>query len=221
MDKQIIQFNQVYKTYPGDIHAIENLSFSVDRGELVFLAGHSGCGKSTILKLIAGIEPASLGEVVVNKINLSAINQNYRTLIRQHIGIVFQDHKILFDRSVFDNVRLPLDIQGYSENEIRERVIKALESVGLEDKIYANPQQLSGGQQQRLCIARAVIHRPKILLADEPTANLDRGNALRILELFKNFHQAGVTIVISAHDESILSDYAKRIIRLNQGKFRG
>lgn len=222
LDHKIIKFQQVSKTYRGNITAINCLSFDVEKGELVFLAGHSGAGKSTILKLIAGTEVANSGSVVVNNIDLGKISQNYRTFIRQHIGIVFQDHKILFDRNVFDNVRLPLDIIGtYSEKEIHERVAKALDSVGLEHKINAAPEQLSGGEQQRLCIARAVVHQPKILLADEPTANLDRGNALKILELFKQFHQSGVTILISAHDESILGDYGKRIIRLSNGQFRG
>ncbi|MFN7094736.1 MAG: cell division ATP-binding protein FtsE [Burkholderiales bacterium] len=221
MKNHMVLFEQVYKQYPANIIAIENLSFSVERGELVFLAGHSGAGKSTILKLIAGIETATSGRVVVNNIELAKTKQNYRTFIRQHIGIIFQDHKILFDRNSYENVRLSLDIQGYSEREIKKRVSRALESVGLGHKITAMPQQLSGGEQQRLCIARAVVHKPKILIADEPTANLDRDNALRILELFKNFHKAGVTIIISAHDESILSDYGKRIIRLSQGQFKG
>ncbi|MCX8514313.1 MAG: ATP-binding cassette domain-containing protein [Burkholderiales bacterium] len=221
MDNKIIVFNQVSKIYPGNIAAIQNISLSIDRGELVFLAGHSGAGKTTILKLIAGIETSTTGSVRVNNFELSTTKTNHRTFIRQHIGFIFQDHKILYDRNVYENVRLPLDILGYSEKKIKERVVYALASVGLENKIYSQPQQLSGGEQQRLCIARAIIHQPKILLADEPTANLDRDNALRTLELFKTFHKAGVTIVISAHDESILNDYGKRIIRLNMGQFRG
>jgi cell division transport system ATP-binding protein len=219
--REIIKFQQVVKKYSGDITALNGVSFSVEQGELVFLAGHSGAGKSTIFKLIAGSELATSGSVVVNNVNLATLSQNNRTFIRQHIGMVFQDHKILYDRNVFDNVRLPLDIVGdYSEAEVKTRVVKALESVGLEHKINMTPEQLSGGEQQRLCIARAIIHQPKILLADEPTANLDRANALKILELFKQFHQSGVTIIISAHDESLLSDYGKRIIRLNKGQFR-
>lgn len=221
VDNRIIVFEQVSKTYNGDIAAIHNISFSVERGELVFLAGHSGAGKSTILKLTAGIETATSGNVIVNKFPLSATKLGHRTFIRQHIGFIFQDHKILFERNVFDNVRLPLDILGYDNITIKQRVTKALESVGLDDRIYAMPEQLSGGQQQRLCIARAIVHKPKILLADEPTANLDRDNALRILEIFKSFHKAGVTIMISAHDETILSDYGKRIIKLNRGQFSG
>lgn len=219
MNNQIITFEQVSKIYPGDILAIQNLSLSVDRGELVFLAGPSGAGKSTILKLIAGIEVASQGNVRVNGFDLSLTQDNHRTFIRQHIGFIFQDHKILYDRNVFENVRLPLDILDYQNK--KERVIDALRRVGLEHKIYTDPKQLSGGEQQRLCIARAIVHNPKILLADEPTANLDRDNALKIIELLKAFHQAGVTILISAHDETILSDYGKRIIRLNKGQFGG
>jgi cell division transport system ATP-binding protein len=221
MNNQIISFEQVYKTYNGQVNAIDNLSLTIERGELVFLAGPSGAGKSTILKLIAGIESVSNGRIIVNNIDLAETSQNHRTFIRQHIGFIFQDHKILFDRNVFDNVRLPLDILGYTKQEIHTRVEQALAHVGLSDKINCMPEQLSGGEQQRLCIARAVVHKPKILLADEPTANLDRDNALKILELFKNFHRAGATIVISAHDESILSDYGKRIIRVLNGQFRG
>lgn len=221
MKKNVVEFQQVCKSYKGDLVALDNLTFEIERGELVFLAGHSGSGKSTILKLIAGIESATSGSVIVNGIELSDTSLNHRTFIRQHIGFIFQDHKILFDRNVFDNVRLPLDIMAYHESEIRDRVMNALESVGLSHKYKLHPQQLSGGEQQRLCIARAVIHQPQILIADEPTANLDRDNALKILELFKSFHKASATVIISAHDESILSDYGKRIIHLTNGTFTG
>lgn len=219
MENKIIVFDQVTKAYSSNNIAIDNISFSVDKGELVFLAGPSGAGKTTILKLISGIELPTSGKVIINGIDLKAISQSHRTFIRQHIGFIFQDHKILFDRNVFDNVRLTLDILGFSEAEIKQRVTWALDSVGLKHKIWCLPRELSGGEQQRLCIARAIVHKPKVLIADEPTANLDRDNALKILELFKAFHKAQVTILISAHDESILSDYGKRILRIMDGKF--
>ncbi|TJZ77642.1 cell division ATP-binding protein FtsE [Chitiniphilus eburneus] len=215
----MIQFQQVSKRYPGGIDAVKQLSFEIQSGELVFLAGHSGAGKSTLLKLIAGIEKPSAGAVLVNHQNVSRLGRKALPYVRRHIGLIFQDHKILFDRSVFDNVRLPLDIIGFSGPEVRRRVLAALDKVGLAGKESSNPIALSGGEQQRLCIARAVVHRPAILLADEPTANLDRDYAHDILELFKSFHQVGVTLVISAHDESLMADYGRRILRLKHGEF--
>ena len=215
----MIKFDQVTKRYPGSIDAIKGLSFQIDRGEMVFLAGHSGAGKSTLLKLISGIERATMGNVVVNGQNLSKLRASQLPYVRQHIGVVFQDHKILYDRSVFDNVMLPLDIIGFDRRESTRRVHAALDKVGLLGKEKTNPIRLSGGEQQRRCIARAVVHRPSILLADEPSANLDRAYALDIMELFKSFHQVGATVVISAHDETLMADYGRRIIRLAHGAF--
>ncbi|QLG89425.1 cell division ATP-binding protein FtsE [Chitinibacter bivalviorum] len=215
----MIQFQQVSKSYPGGFDAIKNLSFEIPTGELVFLAGHSGAGKSTLLKLIAGIEKPSSGAVLLNGQNLARMSRGSLPFVRRHLGLIFQDHKILYDRSVFDNVRLPLDIIGFDHQEGRRRVLAALDKVGLAGKEKLNPISLSGGEQQRLCIARAVVHRPSILLADEPTANLDRDYAHDILELFKSFHQVGVTLVISAHDESLMADYGRRILRLKHGQF--
>lgn len=215
----MIQFQQVSKSYPGGFDAIKNLSFEVPDGELVFLAGHSGAGKSTLLKLMAGIEKPSSGAVLLNGQNLARMSRASLPFVRRHIGLIFQDHKILYDRNVFDNVRLPLDIIGFDHTEGRRRVLAALDKVGLAGKEKLNPVSLSGGEQQRLCIARAVVHRPSILLADEPTANLDSDYAHDILELFKSFHQVGVTILISAHDESLMADYGRRILRLKHGQF--
>jgi len=215
----MIQFDQVTKRYPGGIEALKNLSFSIETGEMAFLAGHSGAGKSTLLKLIAGIERATSGGVLVNGQNLTRMRANQICFVRQHIGIVFQDHKILFDRNVFDNVMLPLDIIGFDRRDAARRVRAALDKVGLLGREKSMPIGLSGGEQQRLCIARAVVHRPAILLADEPSANLDRAYALDIMELFKSFHQVGVTVVISAHDETLMEDYGRRIIRLKEGQF--
>ena len=213
----MIQFDQVSKRYQGGVEALQKLSFHIQKGEMVFLAGHSGAGKSTLLKLVAGIERASAGNVLVNGQNLSKIRAAQLPFLRQHLGIVFQDHKILYDRTVFDNVRLPLDIIGFEREEASRRVRAALDKVGLLSKEKLNPIRLSGGEQQRLCIARAVVHRPTILLADEPTGNLDRDYALEIMELFQSFHQVGVTVVISTHDESLMKEYGQRTIRLHQG----
>ncbi len=215
----MIKFDQVSKRYPGGFDALKNLSFQIDAGEMVFLAGHSGAGKSTLLKLVAGIDRATSGNVLVNGQNLSRLRASQLPYVRQHIGIVFQDHKILYDRSVFDNVVLPLDIIGFDRRDAARRVRAALDKVGLAGREKSMPVGLSGGEQQRLCIARAVVHRPAILLADEPSANLDRAYALDIMELFKSFHQVGVTVLISAHDETLMEDYGRRIIRLREGQF--
>jgi len=215
----MIQFDQVTKRYPGGVEALKNLSFSIDTGEMVFLAGHSGAGKSTLLKLISGLERATSGSVMVSGHNLSKLRGSQLPFVRQHIGVVFQDHKILFDRNVFDNVMLPLDIIGFDRREAARRVRAALDKVGLLGKEKVMPVRLSGGEQQRLCIARAVVHRPAILIADEPSANLDRAYALDIMELFKSFHQVGVTVLISAHDETLMEDYGRRILRLKEGQF--
>ena len=215
----MIQFDQVTKRYPGGNEALKNLSFTIDSGEMAFLAGHSGAGKSTLLKLVAGIERASSGSVIVSGHNLSKLRNSQIPYVRQHIGMVFQDHKLLFDRSVFDNVMLPLDIIGFDRRDAARRVRAALDKVGLLSKEKSMSIRLSGGEQQRLCIARAVVHRPSLLLADEPSATLARASALDIMELFKSFHQVGVPVVISAHDETLMEDYGRRIIRLKEGQF--
>lgn len=215
----MIQCNQVTKSYSGGFTALKNVNFTIQSGELVFLAGHSGAGKSTLIKLIAGIERPSAGNVLVNGQNMATMPRTSIPYVRRHIGLIFQDHKILFDRSVFDNVMLPLNIVGFDYREAKKRATAALDKVGLNGKEKLNPISLSGGEQQRLCIARAVVHRPSILLADEPTGNLDRAYALDIMELFKSFHQVGVTIIISAHDETLMADYGRRILRLKEGQF--
>ena len=217
----MIRFEQVTKTYPGEFSALKNISFTIDSGDMVFLAGHSGAGKSTVLKLISGIEKPTTGNVWLNNQNLGSLRENQLSFMRQHIGIVFQDHKILFDRSALENVLLPLYIIGLTKNEAIERAMMAIEKVGLSGKENKMPISLSGGEQQRLCIARAVVHKPSLLIADEPSANLDRAYALDIMELFKSFHKVGTTVVISAHDESIMADYGHRIIRLKEGRLNG
>lgn len=214
----MIRFEQVSKTYLGGFTALKNLSFSISKGEMIFIAGHSGAGKSTILKLISGIVKPTKGKVWLNNQDLGRLNDNQLGYLRQHIGIVFQDHKLLFDRNVLQNVMLPLRITGYERKQAERRARIAIEKVGLNGRELADPITLSGGEQQRLCIARAVVHQPSLLIADEPSANLDRAYALDIMELFKTFHEAGTTVMVAAHDETLMADYGHRIIRLQEGR---
>ncbi len=215
----MIRFEQVSKTYPGGFHALKNVSFIIEKGEMIFVAGHSGAGKSTMLKLISGITKPSSGKVWMNNQDIGALSDNQLGYLRQHIGIVFQDHKILFDRNVLQNVLLPLRIIGYNHRQAEARAKIAIAKVGLAGKEYADPITLSGGEQQRLCIARAVVHQPSLLIADEPSANLDRAYALDIMELFKTFHEAGTTVIVAAHDETLMANYGHRILRLQEGRF--
>lgn len=213
----MIHFSQVIKRYAGGYEALKNISFEIEDGEMVLLSGHSGAGKSTLLNLIAGIERPTSGTVLVNGQNVGALNRAAIPYLRRNIGLIFQDHKLLFDRSVMDNVRLPLDIAGYSHQDGQKRARAALDRVGLLPKERLNPIHLSGGEQQRLCIARAIVHRPSILLADEPTGNLDHAYAEDIMDLFESFNQVGVTVVLSTHDEGFLKQRPHRILRLKQG----
>lgn len=215
----MIRFEHVSKTYAGGFKALQNLNFQIDKGEMIFIAGHSGAGKSTVLKLISGIISPTSGKVWLNNQDISRLSDNRLGYLRQHIGIVFQDHKILFDRNVLQNVLLPLRIIGYERKQAEKRARIAIEKVGLAGRELADPQTLSGGEQQRLCIARAVVHQPSLLIADEPSANLDRAYALDIMELFKTFHEVGTTVIVSAHDETLMADYGHRIIRLQEGRF--
>lgn len=215
----MIRFEHVSKTYAGGFKALQNLNFQIDKGEMIFIAGHSGAGKSTVLKLISGIIQPTSGKVWLNNQDIGRLSDNRLGYLRQHIGIVFQDHKILFDRNVLQNVLLPLRIIGYDRRQAEKRARTAIEKVGLAGRELADPQTLSGGEQQRLCIARAVVHQPGLLIADEPSANLDRAYALDIMELFKTFHEVGTTVIVSAHDETLMADYGHRIIRLQEGRF--
>lgn len=217
----MIRFESVSKIYSGGFEALKNVSFQINKGEMIFLAGHSGAGKSTILKLISGITKPSKGKVLINRQDIGQLSDNQLGYLRQHIGIVFQDHKILFDRNVLQNVLLPLRIIGYDSRSAEKRARKAIEKVGLKGRELTDPVSLSGGEQQRLCIARAVVHQPSLLIADEPSANLDRAYALDIMELFKTFHEAGTTVIISAHDETLMQNYGHRILRLQEGRFIG
>lgn len=214
----MISFSDVSKRYSTSFEALKHVSFDVKEGELIVVTGHSGAGKSTLLKLIAGIEYASNGSVTVAGQNLSRMRAQALALLRRNIGLVFQDHKLLFDRNVFENVSLPLSISGFSRGDAARRVRAALDKVGLLDREKANPIQLSGGEQQRLCIARAIVNRPAVLIADEPTGNLDSDYAAAIMDLFKSFNQVGVTVLISTHDEALATRYQARVLHLEQGR---
>ncbi len=216
----MIKFNQVYKRYPGGHEALKNLSFDIAEGEMVYLTGHSGAGKSTLLKLVAAIERPTSGSVLVKGQNIRSIKPSAIPLLRRNLGLIFQDHKLLFDRSAFDNVMLPLQICGFDHRESGKRVRAALDKVGLLEREKANPIALSGGEQQRLCIARAIVNRPTMLLADEPTGNLDSEYANEIMNIFKSFHQVGVTLLISTHDENILRQFPARALHLNKGELQ-
>ena len=216
----MIKFNQVYKRYPGGYEALKKVSFEIAEGEMVFLTGHSGAGKSTMLNLIAAIERPSSGSVVVKGQNVATLKGGALPYLRRNLGLIFQDHKLLFDRSVFDNVMLPLQICGFDHRESDKRVRAALDKVGLLKREKANPIALSGGEQQRLCIARAIVNRPSILLADEPTGNLDTDYAADIMGIFKSFHQVGVTLLIASHDAALLRQFGGRILALKQGELQ-
>ena len=216
----MIKFNQVCKRYPGGYDALKNVSFEIAEGEMVFLTGHSGAGKSTLLNLIAAIERPNTGSVLVKGQNTCSLKKRAIPYLRRNLGLVFQDHKLLFDRSVFDNVMLPLQICGFDHRESDKRVRAALDKVGLLRREKANPIALSGGEQQRLCIARAIVNRPAILLADEPTGNLDTDYAADIMRILKSFHQVGVTLLVASHDTGILHQFEARTLTLKHGELQ-
>jgi len=214
----LISFSRVSKRYPGGQEVLKDVSFVINAGELAFLTGPSGAGKSTLLKLIPAIERPSAGSVVVNGQNVGALRPAAIPFLRRHLGLVFQDQKLLYDRSVYDNVMLPLSFSGLAPREAARRARAALDKVGLLARERANPVQLSGGEQQRVAIARAVVNRPTLLIADEPTANLDEESALRILEIFLAFHQVGVTVLIATHDQVLVTRFGQRVLRLAGGR---
>ncbi len=214
----MIQFRHVSKRFPDGYMALNTIDLNIESGEMVFVTGHSGAGKSTLLKLIAAIEHPTSGSITISGQNIAQLKPAALPFLRRKIGFVFQDHKLLFDRNVFENVLLPLQISGFDRNTAASRIRAALDKVGLLGKERAMPVTLSGGEQQRLCIARAVVHRPAILIADEPTGNLDSAYAQDIMAMFYSFHQVGVTVLIATHDTGLLEDNRHRVIVLRQGK---
>lgn len=213
----MIHFDNVTKRYPGGYEALGRISFRIPEKKMTFLTGHSGAGKSTLLKLIALIERASSGQVILDGVNLNHISNKRVPYIRRNIGIIFQNHHLLYDRPVFDNVAMPLVIQGYRHREIGKRVRAALDQVGLLKKEKNDPITLSGGEQQRVGIARAIVHKPALLLADEPTGNLDPELSQEIMQLFERFNQVGTTVLIASHDLDLIKKMKHPVISLKDG----
>jgi cell division transport system ATP-binding protein len=214
----MIRFDEVSKRYDGGSEALSRVSFELADGEMSFLTGHSGAGKSTLMKLIILMERASQGQVIVNGTNLNRVSRRQVPAVRRNVGVVFQNHQLLFDRTVYDNVALPLTIAGFSPKEVGRRVRAALSKVGLSDKEKKYPVALSGGEQQRVGIARAVVNKPPLLLADEPTGNLDPELSQEIMDLFSQFNQVGVSVLIATHDLDLVQRMAKRELILRQGQ---
>ncbi len=206
------------KRYPGGYEAIKDLGFEIAGGDMVFISGHSGAGKTTLLKLMGAIERPTSGSLIVNGQNLTAMRRAALPYLRRNLGLIFQDQKLLFDRSALDNVLLPLEIIGLHPREAQRRARAALDKVGLLEREKANPIALSGGEQQRLAIARAVVNRPTILLADEPTANLDPESARQVLDLFVAFNQVRVTVIIATHAPHGVPGRQPRLITLDHGR---
>ncbi len=213
----MIRVEGVTKRFPGGQEALRNVSLTVDRGEMVFITGHSGAGKSTLLRLIALIERPTAGQVIVDGENTRRVSRRKIPRYRRQLGMVFQDHKLLYDRTVFDNVALPLVIAGIGHRDAARRVRAALDQVGLLHKERQKPETLSTGEQQRVGIARAIVSRPKLLIADEPTGNLDPDLSLEVMRIFRRFNEVGVTLLIASHDIALIDQLGCRRIPLENG----
>ena len=214
----MISFARVHKRYPNGREALADVTFSLANGEMAFLTGHSGAGKSTILRLVALIDRPTRGQVVVNRANTTEVRRRAIPAFRRNVGVVFQDHKLLHDRPVLDNVALPLVISGLTRREIEKRVRAALDQVGLLGKEKSLPLELSTGEQQRVGIARAVVSKPPVLIADEPTGNLDPDLAREVMRLFRRFNDVGVTVLIATHDFHLVEEFGMRRMIIEGGR---
>ncbi|ROQ24285.1 cell division ATP-binding protein FtsE [Gallaecimonas pentaromativorans] len=217
----MIRFEQVSKAYAGGAQALQNVNFHLAKGEMAFLTGHSGAGKSTLLRLITLQERPSAGRVSINGHDISRLKSSQIPYVRRDIGIIFQDHRLLMDKTVFENVALPLIVVGFSAGEVRKRVQTALGWVGLADKANCFPIQLSGGEQQRVGIARAVVNKPPLLLADEPTGNLDPKLSMDILRLFEDLNSLGISVLVATHDLGLIARMRHHTFTLKNGRMLG
>jgi cell division transport system ATP-binding protein len=214
----MLRFEQVSKSYPGGFTALDRVNFHLAKGEMAFLTGHSGAGKSTLLRLISLIERPSAGRVVINGVDLSVVKARQIPYVRRDIGMIFQDHRLLANHTVFDNVALPLVIEGFTGRDMARRVHAALDQVGLLDKARCLPATLSGGEAQRVGIARAIVNKPPLLLADEPTGNLDPDLSKDVMRMFEAFNRAGVSVLIASHDLGLIARMRYRTMTLKQGR---
>ena len=215
----MIEFQHVFKSYGRGRNILADINFRIEPGEFVFVSGPSGAGKSTLLKLIGGLEPPSRGSVQVNGHRIDKIPGRARPYLRRAVGVILQDTHLLYDRNAINNVLLPLTVTGLESRLAATRARAAMEKVGLSGKEDLNPIEMSGGEQQRLAIARAIVNRPAILIADEPTANLDKESARKIMEVFRDFNRVGVTTLIASHDLALMASYASRTLGINAGRF--
>lgn len=215
----MIEFQHVFKSYGRSRNILADINFRIEPGEFIFVSGPSGAGKSTLLKLIGGLEPPSRGAVHVNGHRIDKMPARARPYLRRAVGVILQDTHLLFDRNAIENVVLPLAVMGLGSRQALTRARAAMEKVGLGDKCELNPVEMSGGEQQRLAIARAIVNRPAILIADEPTANLDHESGERILSVFRDFNQVGVTTLIASHDHALMARHATRTLRIDAGRF--
>jgi len=214
----MIQFTNVFMTYPSGNKALQDINLIIEKGEMVYISGRSGAGKSTLLKLINLIDRHTRGQIIVKGQNLERISRKRIPMFRRNVGFIFQNHRLLDDRTIFDNVALPLIISGSNHQEVKRRVQAALDKVDLLSKINSYPMELSGGEQQRIGVARAVVNRPAILIADEPTGNLDPMLSWEMMKLFEQFNQVGVTVLIASHELDMIKHMNKKIIILNKGR---